>query len=111
MIPKLVKRRIDDKIVVPQGTVEKAQLALKLLKDAIRSLASENPQGITNSDFAHFLGLRSDNEGKQQDYPIYSVLGLLLKESVLESKKVGNKTIYKNDKDNTLKLEQSRKLR
>ncbi|WP_220377689.1 GIY-YIG nuclease family protein [Providencia rettgeri] len=95
VIPKFVKRRIDDKIVVPQGTVEKAQLALKLLKDAITSLASENPQGITNSDCAHYLGLQSDNEGKQQDYLTYSVLGLLLKESVLESKKVGNKRIYK----------------
>lgn len=95
VIPKLVKRRIDDKIVVPQGTVEKAQLALKLLKDAITSLALENPQGITNSDCAHYLGLQSDNEGKQQDYLTYSVLGLLLKESVLESKKVGNKRIYK----------------
>nr|WP_197974816.1 hypothetical protein [Providencia sp. G1(2023)] len=95
VIPKLVKRRIDDKIAVPQGAVEKAQLALKLLKDAITSLASENPHGITNSDCAHYLGLQSDNEGKQQDYLTYSVLGLLLKESVLESKKVGNKRIYK----------------
>ncbi|MEI9698509.1 GIY-YIG nuclease family protein [Moellerella wisconsensis] len=95
VIPKLVKRRIDDKIAVPQGTVEKAQLALKLLKDAITSLASENPQGITNSDCAHYLGLQSDNEGKQQDYLTYSVLGLLLKEGRLGSTKIGNKRIYK----------------
>ena len=55
------------------------------MKDSITSLAEENPEGITNSDCAHYLGLQSDNEGNQQDYLSYSVLGLLLKEGVLES--------------------------
>lgn len=95
IIPKSIKRKIDKNIVVPNGAVEKAQLGLKLIKDSITSLAEENPNGITNSDCAHYLGLQSDNQGNQQDYLTYSVLGLLLKEGILESVSVGNRRIYK----------------
>jgi len=94
VIPQSIKRKIDKKIVVPYGAVEKAQLGLKLLKDSITSLSEENPEGITNSDCAHYLGLQSDNEGNQQDYLTYSVLGLLLKEGLLGSEKVGNRRKY-----------------
>ncbi|BFM22220.1 hypothetical protein R50076_32690 [Gilvimarinus japonicus] len=52
-------------IVVPNGAVEKAQLGLKLIKDSICSLAGENSKGVTNSDCANYLGVQSDNEGKQ----------------------------------------------
>ncbi|EHH1180228.1 GIY-YIG nuclease family protein [Vibrio vulnificus] len=95
VIPKSIKRKIDKNIVVPNGAVEKAQLGLKLIKDSITSLSEENPDGITNSDCAHYLGLQSDNQGNQQDYLTYSVLGLLLKEGVLESVSEGNRRIYK----------------
>lgn len=95
VIPKSIRRKVDDKIVVPYGAIEKAQLGLKLLKDSIFSLSQENPEGITNSDCAHYLGLQSDNNGKQQDYLTYSVLGILLKEGVLKSKKIGNRKKYK----------------
>lgn len=67
-------------IVVPQGSVERAQLGLQLLKTAILELAKANPAGITNSDAASLLGLRSDYRGKQKDYLPYSVLGLLMRE-------------------------------
>lgn len=67
-------------IVVPQGAVERAQLGLEFLKAAIRDLARANPKGITNSDAASLLGLRSDYRGRQKDYLSYSVLGLLLRE-------------------------------
>lgn len=67
-------------IVVPQGAVERAQIGLELLKAAILDLARANPGGITNSDAASLLGLRSDYRGKQKDYLSYSVLGLLLRE-------------------------------
>ncbi|MGL0950942.1 GIY-YIG nuclease family protein [Vibrio vulnificus] len=95
VIPKSIKRKIDKNIVVPNGAVEKAQLGLKLIKDSITSLSEENPDGITNSDCAHYLGLQSDNQGNQQDYLTYSVLGLLLKEGILESVSEGNRRIYK----------------
>lgn len=67
-------------IVVPQGSVERAQLGLQLMKTAIVELAKANPVGITNSDAASLLGLRSDYRGKHKDYLSYSVLGLLLRE-------------------------------
>jgi hypothetical protein len=95
VIPKTIRRKIDDKITVPNGALEKAQLGLKLLKDSITSLAEENPGGVTNSDCSHYLGLQSDNDGKQQDYLTYSVLGLLLKEGVIDSMRLSNRRIYK----------------
>ena len=67
-------------VVVPQGSVERAQLGLQLLKTAILELAKANRIGITNSDAASLLGLRSDYRGKQKDYLSYSVLGLLMRE-------------------------------
>lgn len=67
-------------IIVPQGTVERAQLGLELLKSAILELARANPAGILNSDAASLLGLRSDYLGRQKDYLSYSVIGLLMRE-------------------------------
>lgn len=95
VIPKSIRRKVDNEITVPSGALEKAQLGLKLLKDSISLLSEENPNGMTNSDCAHYLGLQSDNEGKQQDYLTYSVLGLLIKEGTLESYRLGNKRKYK----------------
>ena len=71
-------------IVIPQGAIERAQLGLELLKTAILGLAKANPDGITNSDAASLLGLRSDYRGKQKDYLSYSVLGLLLREGKIK---------------------------
>ena len=102
VIPKTVKRKIDNKIVVPVGAVEKAQLGLQLIKDSISLLAEENPEGITNSDCAHYLGLQSNNQGKQQDYLTYSILGLLLNEGFLESVKIGNSRKYSCSKYNNI---------
>ena len=95
VIPKTIKRKIDKNINIPIGAVDKAQLGLKLLKDSITNLAEENPKGITNSDCAHYLGLQSDNEGNQQDYLTYSVLGILIKEGVIKSTRLSNRRIYK----------------
>lgn len=67
-------------VVVPHGAVERAQLGLEFLKSAILELARANPDGISNSDAASLLGLRSDYRGRQKDYLSYSVLGLLLRE-------------------------------
>ena len=39
-----------------------------------------NPQGIKNSQLAHYLDLHSDNNGNQKDYLTYSILGLPMKE-------------------------------
>lgn len=94
VIPSSIKRRLDNKLVVPKGAIEKAQMGLRLLKDSIMNFAIENPQGITNSDCAHYLGLQSNNNGNQQDYLTYSVLGLLVNEGELQTKKLGSRRKY-----------------
>jgi hypothetical protein len=66
--PTTIKRRIDNKIVIPIVAIDKAQLGLKLLKDSILALAEENPEGITNSDCAHYLGLQSSHNVNQEDF-------------------------------------------
>jgi len=70
-------------LVVPAGVVEKAQLGLALMKDAVLELAKANSKGITNSDAASALGLRSDYGGGSKDYLSYSVMGLLIREGKL----------------------------
>jgi hypothetical protein len=86
VVPSGVGGKKRDHISVPQGTVERAQLGLEFLKAAILKLAKANPGGITNSDAASLLGLRSDYNGKQKDYLSYSVLGLLIREGKVERK-------------------------
>jgi hypothetical protein len=80
VVPAGVGGKQRNNVIVPHGAVERAQLGLELLKAAIAELARANPQGITNSDAASLLGLRSDYLGRQKDYLSYSVLGLLLRE-------------------------------
>ena len=67
-------------LVVPSGSVEKAQVALELLKSAVLELAQANPEGITNSDTAKTLGLQSNYLGGSKDYLSWSLLGLLMQE-------------------------------
>jgi hypothetical protein len=83
VVPAGLGGRRRTSIVVPQGSVERAQLGLEFVKAAILALAKANPTGISNSDAASLLGLRSDYRGKQKDYLSYSVLGLLLREGKL----------------------------
>jgi hypothetical protein len=70
-------------LTVPSGVIEKAQLGLALMKDAVLELAKANSKGVTNSDAASALGLRSDYGGGSKDYLSYSVIGLLLREGKL----------------------------
>ena len=95
VIPTGTVRRVQKNINVPTGVVDKAQIGINLLKDALEEFAEANPDGITNSDAAHYLGLQSDNDGKQQDYLTYSILGILLKEGRILSVKEGSRRKYK----------------
>jgi uncharacterized protein len=70
-------------VVVPSGAKEKAQLGLAFLKDAVLEFAKANSKGISNSDAASLLGLRSDYGGGSKDYLSYSVLGILMREGKL----------------------------
>lgn len=99
IVPTGTVRRVQNNINVPTGVIDKAQIGINLLKDALEEFAEANPEGITNSDSAHYLGLQSDNDGKQQDYLTYSVLGILLKESRVISVKEGGRRKYKYAKN------------
>lgn len=94
VMPLTVTRKVDKNVTVPIGAMEKAQIGLQLLKDAITMLTEENPEGVTNADCAHYLGLQSDNKGRQQDYLTYSILGLLLKNGTLVSQRIGSRRKY-----------------
>ncbi len=71
-------------LIVPEGVLEKAQLGLALIKDAVLELAKANPKGISNSDTASALGMRSDYGGGSKDYLSYSILGLLMRDGKLK---------------------------
>jgi hypothetical protein len=57
----------------------KAAMGLALLKEAILEHLDGRPGGVGNHELAVELGLGSSHEGRQQDYLIYSVLGILKK--------------------------------
>lgn len=54
-------------------TYEVAQEGLSLLKRSIISLLEEYPDGLRNVEIASLLGIRSDHDGKQEDYLSYSL--------------------------------------
>ena len=79
--PENIRKQIKKNI--PDGCYEKAQMGLELLKSAVMELAKANPNAISNSDAAKYLGLQSDYGGGSKDYLSYSVIGLLMKEGRL----------------------------
>jgi hypothetical protein len=85
----LGQRKHSPNINVPVGLLEKAQMALALLKDSVQELANANREGITNSQLVRALGLQSDYMGGSKDYLSWSLLGILMREGKLE--RVDNK--------------------
>lgn len=83
VVPSGVTHRARRDVTTPQGAKEKAQLGLELLKSVVLEFARANPKGITNSDVASVLGLRSDYGGGSKDYLSYSILGLLMRDGLL----------------------------
>jgi hypothetical protein len=57
---------------------DRAQQGLSLIKEAILDALAQNETGLTNSQIAESLDLRSDYQGGNKDYLTWSVLGLLL---------------------------------
>ncbi len=62
---------------------EIAQEGLKQLKQAVIALLKAHSNGLRNVEIASALGIRSDHDGKQEDYLSYSVLGLLMRSGVV----------------------------
>jgi len=67
-------------VVVPEGSVEKSQIALEHMKAAVLELTQANKSGVTNYDVAKCLGLQSDYGGGSKNYLSYSILGILMRE-------------------------------
>lgn len=91
VLPSGLGKKSRTAVVLPSGAKEKAQLGLALLKEAVLELAKANPKGISNSDAASLLGLRSDYGGGSKDYLSYSIIGLLMREGKLERDKASRK--------------------
>lgn len=83
VVPAGLGKKSRPSLTMPHGAREKAQLGLSLLKEAVLEFAKANRKGITNSDTASLLGLRSDYGGGSKDYLSYSILGLLMREGKL----------------------------
>jgi hypothetical protein len=97
VIPSGLTRKARGKVVVPQGVQEKAQVGLQLLKSAVLEFARANAAGISNSDAASLLGLRSDYGGGSKDYLSYSVLGLLMRDGLLKREASSKRHIATTD--------------
>lgn len=80
VMPSGLGRKARREVVVPHGVKERAQQGLSLLKDAVLELTKANCLGVTNSDVASLLGLRSDYGGGSKDYLSFSILGILMRE-------------------------------
>jgi hypothetical protein len=93
VLPSGLGRKSRTSVVLPSGAKEKAQLGLALLKEAVLEFAKVNPKGISNSDAASLLGLRSDYGGGSKDYLSYSVIGILMREGKLERDKTSRRHI------------------
>ena len=76
-----------------QNTARQAAQVFASLKEAVLELAKSNPGGVSNSDAASLLGLRSDYGGGSKDYLSYSVLGILMREGKLERSKANKKHV------------------
>jgi hypothetical protein len=93
VVPSGLAKKSRPSLIVPHGAKEKAQLGLALLKQAVLEFAKANPKGVTNSDTASLLGLRSDYGGGSKDYLSYSLLGLLMREGKVARAGSSNKHV------------------
>jgi len=93
VLPTGLATKSRSSVIAPSGIKEEAQIGLSLLKEAVLELAKANPSGITNSDAASLLGLRSDYRSGSKDYLSYSALGILMREGKLERSSTNKKHV------------------
>ncbi len=84
VVPTGVLKTNKQNVNVPDGLLEKAQLGLSFLKDAIHELAQANPMGVQNGEIVKALNLKSDYLGGSKDYLTWSILGILMRENRLK---------------------------
>lgn len=63
---------------------QRAQAGLHLIKEAILDVLRDRPDGMSNSEIASLLDIRSRYGKKSEDFLSWSVLGLLLNEGTLK---------------------------
>jgi hypothetical protein len=80
VVPRGVALGRGRRVVVPDGVVEKSQIALEHLKNAVFEIARANRDGVTNYEVAKCLGLQSDYGGGSKNYLSYSLLGILMRD-------------------------------
>jgi hypothetical protein len=68
---------------------------LKILYECILELLKLYPNGLTNSEIAEKLKLKSSHKNAQYDYLTYSLLGNLMKEELIKKIKLGRRVIYR----------------
>jgi hypothetical protein len=74
---------------------EKAQNGLALLKDAILDyIRAAGQSGARNIEIVDALELYSDYEGKNRNYLVWSIIGLLLKEEKIFYEGTGQQKRY-----------------
>lgn len=78
VLPGGERRSRRSQVSIPWGGQERAVVGRELLCEVVLDLVKLNPEGVTNSDVASILGLRSDHLGGAKDYLSYSILGILL---------------------------------
>ncbi|WP_432693995.1 GIY-YIG nuclease family protein [Priestia aryabhattai] len=93
IIPTGERKASKQELILPSGAKENAHLGLSFLKKAVLEFAKANPKGVTNANVASYLNLRSDYGGGAKDYLTYSILGLLMKEGLIE--RIENSKLYK----------------
>jgi hypothetical protein len=62
---------------------EQAQSGLSAIEGAITQLLRAYPDGLTNGEITKELALESDQNGKQQNYLSWSVLGRMMKKNLV----------------------------
>lgn len=88
--------KLPTNVTIPLGVREKAQLALRMLREAVLELAQSNAGGVTNSEVARSLGLQSDYAGGSKDYLSFSLLGLLMRDGkILRGEKAKYKALVR----------------
>jgi hypothetical protein len=71
-----------------------AQKGLMEIENAIIQYMRENPQGVSNADIAHSLGLESDINGAQRNYLSWSILGNLVNRQIIKKVGAGRSSRY-----------------
>lgn len=70
-----------------------AEKGNSLIEESILNLLKLYPDGLSNSEIASNLNLKSSHEGSQTNYLTYSVLGNLMSKNMISKRKFGARNV------------------